>query len=536
MKKFKIPAIIAGALVLILIIGGILFHQNYLILDGQIYDRDVAVLDLSGKPLGQLDELESLSALKELDLRDTGLTVGQYEQLRKALPDCRIQWLLPFQTDYLPLDTQSITVETLTIDDIALLSYLPQLQSVDATGCRDYDAILALKEKYPQVQVSYVLQLEHTQLKEDTVSFKSADIDDIRYVLRYLPQLEEVDATDCTDFDALASLKQQYPNCTFRYEVPFCGWFWPADTTHLDINAAKLSDVERILPYLTEINAITIAEPVEDPESVAAFVADHPDIQVSVNIDLCGRAVAYDATLADLSGVAMTDFTELESKLHLFPNLEKVDMCGCGFSDEEMADLNARYPDTLFVWEVQIAYFKVRTDVTYFMPYQYRFVFTDDVVDKLKYLTEVICIDFGHAEISRTDFLAYMPKLQYLLMCDTDVWDISYCANMKDLKYVELFMTKVTDFSPLLQCKNLVDLNISYTSPKDPLIFAQMPWLENLWFRGYFGNISEEALREALPNTTIVCGNGSSTAKGWRKLPNYYAQRDLMGMPYMLED
>ena len=106
---------------------------------------------------------------------------------------------------------------------------------------------------------------------------------------------------------------------------------------------------------------------------------------------------------------------------------------------------------------------------------------------------------------------------------------------MKDLKYAELFMTKVTDFTPLLECKNLVDLNICYTYPEDPMIFAQMTQLENLWFRGELDYSIRDALRAALPNTRMLFGPGSSTGRGWRRLPNYYAMRDLLGMPYMEE-
>jgi hypothetical protein len=36
-----------------------------------------------------------------------------------------------------------------------------------------------------------------------------------------------------------------------------------------------------------------------------------------------------------------------------------------------------------------------------------------------------------------------------------------------------------------------------------------------------------------MPNTRIVYTEGSSTARGWRELPNYYAQRDILGMWYM---
>jgi hypothetical protein len=139
-------------------------------------------------------------------------------------------------------------------------------------------------------------------------------------------------------------------------------------------------------------------------------------------------------------------------------------------------------------------------------------------------------------KVTRTDYLAYMPKLQYLLMCSTPITDISHCANMKDLKYAEFFLTKVTDFSPLLECKNLVDLNICYTKPEDPLIFGQMTQLKNLWFRNMYDWQVRSQLRQMLPNTTMVFDGGSSTGGGWRKLDNYYAQRDILGMPYMEED
>ena len=170
------------------------------------------------------------------------------------------------------------------------------------------------------------------------------------------------------------------------------------------------------------------------------------------------------------------------------------------------------------------------------MPYKHRLVLYDQHVDNLKYLTELICLDMGHMKVTRTDYLAYMPKLQYLLMCSTPITDISHCANMKDLKYLELFITKVTDFSPLLECKNLVDLNISYTYPADPLIFGQMKQLQNLWFRNMRDWNVRYQLQQALPNTRLVFEPGSSTGGGWRKLPNYYAQRDILRMPYMEED
>jgi hypothetical protein len=100
----------------------------------------------------------------------------------------------------------------------------------------------------------------------------------------------------------------------------------------------------------------------------------------------------------------------------------------------------------------------------------------------------------------------------------------------------EKYHQRTTAEQELLECKNLVDLNVSYTNPSDPMIFTQMTWLENFWYRGYWGTLNNDAIVKAMPNTRVVTGQGSSTALGWRKLPNYYAQRDILGMPYTHED
>ena len=535
MKRMKVFVIIFGVLLVLALSAGLFFRENYLILDGKAYQKDVTSLDLSGKTLQDLQIFTQFSQLQQLDLRNTGLTVAEYEELQKLLPDCQIQWLLPFQGGFFPLDTREIAVSTLTEADIYLLSYLPALQRVDATGCKAYDTLLLLKEQYPQLDVAYALQLGNDTLREDATHFASASLEHIQTALCYLPKLETVDAAGCTDFDALLALQAQYPHCRFRYQVPFCGQFWQEDTTHMDLKSVRAEDLAKALRYLPDVKTVTVAEPITDPEHLVSLFDSHPELEITCSFELFGQTLTADTVFLDISDVPLESVAQLEDYLPLLPNLEKVDMCRCGIENEEMFQLNQRYPDTLFVWEVQMGNFYLRTDIIYFMPWQYRYQLTDADADTLKYFSELICIDFGHMNISRTDYLEYMPKLQFLMMCDTRITDISYLANMKDLKYVELFITDITDFSPLLECKSLVDLNICYTNPDDPMIFAQMTWLENFWFRGMQDPEIIAALRAALPNTRTMFGPGSSTGRGWRRLPNYYAQRDLMGMPYMEE-
>lgn len=447
------------------------WNRTHVTVGGIEYSLDISELDLSGRQVPYIRELPALQYLTDLDLRDTGLTEADYLYLRKVLPNCRIQWSVPFQGGFLPEDTETLTVASLSPEDIRMLSYLPQLKVLDGLGCEDTDTLLSLKEVYPQVRILYQVSVE--------------------------------------------------------------GTFYPWDTRSLVLKGSDISGLSETLKLFPLLESVTLTAPVEEPELLSALLEACPSLSFGYSLKFFDLEVSPDTEYLDLSGIAMENTETLESFLPHLPHLTKVDMVDCGISDEEMAALNSRWPNTLFVWEVAIGHFKLRTDITYFMPYQYRYVLSDKDADQLKYLTELICLDFGHMNISRTDYLAYMPKLQYLLICDTPITDLSPCAGMQELKYAEFFMTDVTDYSPLLECPNLVDLNICYTYPKDPLVFAQMTQLENLWFRGMYDETVIAQLKEALPNTRMVFHRGSSTGAGWRDLPNYFAQRDILGMGYM---
>ena len=45
-----------------------------------------------------------------------------------------------------------------------------------------------------------------------------------------------------------------------------------------------------------------------------------------------------------------------------------------------------------------------------------------------------------------------------------------------------------------------------------------------------------QMLEESHPDARIVYATVSAVCDGWRELPNYYKQRDLLGMFYMKDD
>lgn len=478
-KKILLAAVIL--LALCLLAGAALWaanrhhHNTYIQIGDTEYRRDIAVLTLTPEMQISIDTYSQLPQLKQLDARQADISPEYYESLQAALPDCEIQWLLPFQGQRLPLDTKQLTITALTQEELSLLRYLPLLTQIDATGCPDLNILMALKAQFPQ--------------------------------------------------------------CSVQYRVPLGETLLPCDTRILRLSDFSGDALTAALPYLPNVSRVVIEQPLEDPQAMLTLRQSYPHIDFAYNLDIAGQTVSRYADELDLSGIPLGSVDQVEALLPHLTFLKWVDMSDCGIPDDQMDALNRRYPDIQFVWTVVLGgRVRLRTDIIHFMPYQYRYQVTDADADKLKYLTELIVLDFGHMDITRTDYLAYMTKLQYLLMCDAPITDISGCSNMPELKYVELFMTDVTDFSPLLACEKLVDLNICYTNPRDISALKQMTQLENLWFRGNRGYSLAQELREALPDTRIMATKvGSSTGAGWRELENYYNQRDILGMGYMTD-
>ena len=475
MKKFWIIL-----LVVILVLGAAAgagfyyFQENYYVLNGEALPKTQTQLDLHGAELPPIEDLAQMSQLTQLDLRGTGLTTEQYLYLAQQLPNCEIFWSVPFQGQHYPNDTSTLQIAQLSETDIAQLAYFPKLTQVDALDCQDYAALQTLQDRYPQCSVQYQI--------------------------------------------ALAGQKLSYT------------------ATELTLENPDLSELESVLPYLPELATVTLTGDLPANEEIHKLQDAYPNTRFVWSFTLCGVEVTTQDTIVDLSNIPMESVQEVESNLPYFNNLERVIMCDCGISNEEMDALGKRNPETRFVWTVSIGPdVRLRTDATYFMPYQYKTYLTDAHTENLKYCIDLICIDLGHMGVSDVSFLRYMPHMKYLLIAISPVEDISPLAGLQELEYAELFYSNIRDYTPLLTCPNLRDLNICYATPPDPSVLVQLTWLENLYIKEWTPITYIDELREALPNTNIVylCQeSSSSTADGWRKLPRYYAMRDLLGMPY----
>ena len=415
--------------------------------------------------------------LETLDLRGTGATMEYYEALRQQLPDCEIRYDLPFQGGFLPDDTRELTITSLTAAEVELLDYLPQLSRVNAADCTDYDQLLALQQRRPDCQVLYTVTINGETYDQDTseLSFseKQPGYGELNQALAWLPQLQ-----------------------TLHFEQP------------------QLSGQE-----------------------LTALREAYPDVAITWVKDAFGTTYRDDVTEIELSKMYFSSLDEVEQQASFFPALEKLVLLDCGydeknlFDDETLAAFREKMrPAYKVVWSMYLYGMTIRTDDLYFMPNKYGVKVSNYLLPRLRYCEDMLCVDLGHHNIVDLSFVEGMPHLKYFICIDSNLLYIEPLGTCKELIYCELFWTPISDFTPLLGCTALEDLNVARTKG-DPLVFKDMPWLKNLYVNGFAIKPSERAeLEAALPNTNIKYCDYELTANGWRDLPNYFAMRELLGM------
>ena len=458
MKKWIALIVVIALLAVGGFVGYRMWYQNsHIFVEDTVYDKEMTTLDLRGP----------------------GVSLDHYESVRQQLPDCEIRYDLPFQGAFYPDDTAELTITSLTAEEIELLDYLPQLKTVHAEGCTDYEQLMALKARRPDCEIFYQVTLYGETYDQDTaeLSFGSESID--------------------------------------------------------------LQELTAALPYLPKVASIFFDQPTVAAADLKTLQESNPNINISWQKDVFGTTYASDVTEIDLTGLRTDSLEEIETQVAYFPALEKLILCEAGpdkkewFDNETMAAFREKMrPEYTVVWSVKINSLKVRTDDTYFMPAKYGQVVTNFQVQNLKYCEEMICVDLGHMAISNISFVEYMPHLKYFIVIDAPFMYIDSISTCKELIYLEFFWTWINDFTPLLECTALEDLNLARTNG-DPMVLKEMTWLKNLWIDGKDLTDKEKVeLEAALPDTNIVYCYGLMAGNGWRDLQNYFDMRDLLGMPY----
>ena len=518
-----------------------------------------------------------------LDLRFADVTTADYDKLRKKAPNSEILWRIPFQGKTYDQDTDVLYVTSLTDEDVATLDYFTRLKTVEAQECTDYPQLAALTARRPEVTVEYTVTIDGREYPQDTavVSISGITEEEIN-LLTYLPELTAVTAVGCRTPEQMTQLRDFCQEKGLSFALRFGTKTYPDTVEELDVTGVTDGELE-LLQLLPELKTLHLKNPEADPETVAQLRSIYPKADISWEVEIAGVSFPDDTKEVDLSAVlessaaqtttataagtqtaagaqtttktqtttgtatgtqstketqstapAVTlNLQDLEKKMSYLPDAKQVFLGKCGLDNEELAALRERVRDSYkLVWTVQLGKkLTARTDDTTFMPVrEHVYYFLDEDAYNLRYCEDMLCVDVGHMGLTNIDFVKGMPHLQILILAHNgQLQDISPISSCKELIFLELDWSAVKDFTPLVGCTSLEDLNIGLTYPSvEPLM--QMTWLKNLWMVDRGGAYQ---LSQALPDTKIVASADVTVGAGWRNLPNYYKMRDMLGMEYM---
>ncbi len=472
---------------------------------------------------------------RELDLRNQIIRVEHYEQIRANLPDCTIRWNIPFQNSAYPDDTTSLSVRSLSNGDLEVLHHFKKLTEVDAVGCRDYEQLQELKAVRPELRLTYTVPIGGQEHPQDAQAVVCQELTDEEIALMaYLPELKSVDATGCRNYEQIGKLTRAYPDLQVAYRVELMGQvFTEADeeATFRDPDVDALMEKIAWLPHMEKVHLV---EPEASAASLRGLMEAYPDVDFTWDKTVLGKTFSSAQTEFDFSNMELSSPDPIEEAMAYFPNAEKVIMSDCGIDNETMAAFREKMrPEYKVVWTVYVTKKPVRTDQEIIHSSAYKVCFIDEQSQDLKYCEDAIVVDIGHSYVKDISWVKGMPKLKYLILTHNWVKDLSPISTCKELIYLEIYWNDhIPDYTPLLGCTSLVDLNASGTFA-DREVLKQMTWLENLWLNCTGMRESEyQEFCEAMPNTHIEYRGGDYTSLGWREVQGYFDMRDIMGLPY----
>lgn len=534
-----VSALLAAAAVAAVLWAGLrMLQKDYVIWNGAFLPRHEQTVSITGKRMRNPEAFLRFTDLRQLDARDTGMTVQQYEWFRRELPECQVLWDVPIQGVYYSRDTKELHVEQLTDEEGDSLQYLPSLQLVDVGNWNDYPRIQDLQRRYPDCTLRYRVNIAGEWWDSDVVSLLLTDAtpEELMEKLVWFDHLESVLLTGTVPSQAdLRQLQDQYPNIFFLWKMEALGMSLETDMESLDLSGVTLSSAEELkslLPYFPQLKEVILDSSNLSREQLIELAVEYSNIQFVFDLTFGDYILRTDAREIDISNTSLADTASVEAILPCFRNLEKVVMCECGIPSEEMDALNRKYPDIRFVWSVELAGKLLRTDAVYFTPNKWGLSCDNENIADLRYCTDMVCVDIGHhIKVTNCEWVRNMPNLKYLILAETGISDLSPLENHENLIYLELFLSKVKDYSILTTCKALEDLNLCYTQG-DPTPVGEMTWLKRLWWSGCW--LARKQLADKLPDTYTEYLSLSSTGRGWREGQHYYDMRDFIGMDYMV--
>lgn len=312
------------------------------------------------------------------------------------------------------------------------------------------------------------------------------------------------------------------------------------DDEYIDFSDVKVDkNLAEKLKVFTNLKTVNLYNQNLTVDEKVTLQKQFKNVSFKWSVTVLGENVDNNIETLDLSNKKIPNLEEFKKELSLLPNLKKLDMSNTNLTNEQLGVLRTEFPNTRIDWVVHLGKWSLKTDAVAFSvliyKYDYRRMTSADI-QVLKYCTELQALDLGHQSIEDISVIGdYLPNLRVLILADNKIKDITPIGKLKHLHYLELFMNDITDSTPLKNCRELVDLNISFNYRfSDISGIMDLPLLERLWLiSDRISADSYKQIREKYPNVKLITTGNGSTNSGWRTHERYYAMIDMYKNNYI---
>ena len=355
---------------------------------------DVETLDLSGVG-ASLEELmrasDDLTKVREISLGARGETLEQLRAVEKAFPQAKVSWKAQILGEEIDCSAESVDLSAATDDDVGqilpALAILPELKTLtlapeDGVTTLSFDSLSALAAAVPGAELNCRFELygQTADWTTEKLKYKKTQIGDegievFRNALPYLRSLDLLRLENCgiTDYDAMAALRDDFPDKRVVWSVNIAGYTYMTDTTLInDGDTVLLRDnTVELLKYMPDVLYLDIGH--NKSLTNIEFVRYFPKLQVMVMtltniaditpledcpdlefLECHGTAIGDLSALADKEKLEYLNIANLRNLTDLSPlyglkQLKIVRICGTSFAHITKADvekLREELPDT----------------------------------------------------------------------------------------------------------------------------------------------------------------------------------------------
>lgn len=432
-------------------------------------------------------------------------------------------------------------VAVLQSGETALLDEFDGLRFADLRGSGNFGEIAAWMKSHPDVKVLYDLELpngkryENSAVSVDLTGTAHDELEKTMELLEYLPNVTSIElgnydgSEGSLTVDDMLTLFEKYPEAAFSYSFSVAGQTVDASTESLDLSGASHDELSAVSPLLSRAAALKTIDMGSESDGlsfdeVGLVQTACPDAEIEYRFELFGKEFSTLDESMDFWYVPMNDGgTAVRRVLPYMKRCTYVDMDSCGISNEDMAALQADFPEMKIVWRIWFAKrYSVRTDVEKILASKPSVGGTiyDEDASLLQYCTDVHFLDLGHnVEITDISFCAKMPKLEVFIIAMNNVSDLTPLEHCYNLEYLEIQTTNVTDISPLADLKSLRHLNIGeLPGLTDISPLYGLTELERLWITSTTPIPADqvEHMRECAPNCDINTTASEPHGEKWR--------------------